>query len=1341
MSPDPIQSPPSPEPEADRKPAANPMFDELRDKITRVLTDGSRRNPLIYYQDNRSTRFTIGPIEGPMMQKLLDGGNIRRADFDDALPALAAQPDGVHKRLAKLKAKAREFEEEKGLRTLFVAAGMLSWKAADGGRDPVAPLFLIPVAIVDDQLARGDYALKRIEETEVAVNRALLSVAPPALGELLAKLFEDGAVDDVARAYALVEAALPELPSVTLAPNCALGIFNFALMAMIEDLHQAAGAIEVHPVIRALAGDAEAQRELVGARDGSVDLGALDAIPPAREPFVLDADPWQTQSIQTLLQYPDSHAVIDGPPGTGKSQTIGNLIAALIAQGRSVLFVCEKRAALDVVKRRLGEVGLGHLILDLHGADITRQKVYKQLKAADAQMRRAVRPSDARDGPLETTREQLNAHVRFMHEPLATCDMSVFEILGELVALPPLERDIRVPQNVLAKIDRAAIARLASAAAEASEFPGYLLRKPDVPWSHAATPASDVPKALERMAHVVALLGTPRLALQAIDIEADTRAGFLSALESVGAMRAALAVCDAGIATLDGPTLELARSTIASPVAPILQFFSRSRRNAVRAVRAHLTQPAASRAQCAGALATLSTLDAKWRARAAAIAALPSEIDASIASAAETLRAADTFLGAPLPDSLDAAAAWAAACAADRNGAYRAARTREIENDLIANGLGDLIPALAHVEPGSWGQAVRYVWLQSHLEPLRSELLRFNGRRHDGVVATFKNLEAELRAVSQERVCRAAGEHLIAVANEHRDQEAKVRVELEKIRSRKSLRSLVNEATNVTLALAPCVMASPLSISQFLPRDTIFDVVIFDEGSQITPEQAITAILRGRRVVIAGDDKQLPPTDFFGSRGTPDEDDDESSEVEPMAIAGTESILGAFRPFGKPLGLRVHYRSRDERLIAFSNHYLYGDELVTFPGSGADQKGLQFVHVPPSGSEADELSSSPEVTRVVALILDHAERRPEESLGVIALGIAHARRIDAALAAARRDRPGLDEFFSESGHEPFFVKNLERVQGDERDAIILTLGYGRTKTGSVSHNFGPINQEGGERRLNVAITRAKSRLTLVASFRKVDLNPDSLTSRGAKLLAAYLAYAESRGTDLGRDGAQPDVPPNAFEADIQKALEARLGTTITSQYGVGRFRLDLAVPHPEEPGRYVLAIECDGATYHSTPTARMRDRLRQRVLEDLGWTFCRIWSTDWFNDREREIDRVEAAYRSAIAAAPADPGTAKRAPTATQDFGVAAVAASSSEAPASRPPSPARPPYASIGDVPESTLSALVEWNRSDGILRTNAELVALMSGQLGFQRMGARIRARLEDAIEKQREVSTRRN
>ncbi len=346
---------------------------------------------------------------------------------------------------------------------------------------------------------------------------------------------------------------------------------------------------------------------------------------------------------------------------------------------------------------------------------------------------------------------------------------------------------------------------------------------------------------------------------------------------------------------------------------------------------------------------------------------------------------------------------------------------------------------------------------------------------------------------------------------------------------------------------------------------------------------------------------------------------------------------------------------------------------------------------------------------------------------MIAFGSKHATTIESALFAARRERPDLDAFFNEAEEEPFFVKNLERVQGDERDAIILTVGYGKTKTGKVSHNFGPLNQDGGERRLNVAITRAKSRLTLVSSLKKSDLDPSKLVKKGSQLLAAYLGYVETLGRDLGRDGVDEATPVNDFELDIKRALEERLGTGILPQYGVGQFRIDLAVQHPTEPGRLILAVECDGASYHSTPTARMRDRLRQSVLEGLGWTFCRIWSTDWFNDRVAEIDRVEAAYRAAIARCDAavPDAVSSRAPMSDDS------APSAREDVASRRgPSPVTNRYRSIADVPDSLLVSLLAWITSDGLLYTDVELVEIMIGELGFARRGARIVERLEAAV-----------
>jgi len=402
-----------------------------------------------------------------------------------------------------------------------------------------------------------------------------------------------------------------------------------------------------------------------------------------------------------------------------------------------------------------------------------------------------------------------------------------------------------------------------------------------------------------------------------------------------------------------------------------------------------------------------------------------------------------------------------------------------------------------------------------------------------------------------------------------------------------------------------------------------FDIVIFDEASQVLPADAMTSIKAARQVVVAGDDKQLPPTTFFASGEDGEEEIIDDIDDEPAKVGHYESILSLMKYIiTKPRQLRWHYRSRNERLIAFSNEKLYRS-LITFPDS-AEDSCLTFVKAD-SGPSAVSVRASnlAEVQEVVKLIREHASVRPEESLGVIALGTPHANAIEDALWVAAYEDSGLASFLESHPEEPFFVKNLERVQGDERDAIILTIGYGRNSKGEILYNFGPINGRFGERRLNVAVTRSKNRMTLVSTFSHVELDEKKCKSGGLPFLRDYIKYVESGGVEFGDTSAvRPEM--NAFEYSIYSRLNSA-GFQVVPQYGVGKYRIDFAVVHPDDTSRFVLAIECDGASYHSQPTARERDRLRQDALEHRGWKFHRIWSTDWFVDPDGELERCIAA--------------------------------------------------------------------------------------------------------------------
>jgi very-short-patch-repair endonuclease len=446
-------------------------------------------------------------------------------------------------------------------------------------------------------------------------------------------------------------------------------------------------------------------------------------------------------------------------------------------------------------------------------------------------------------------------------------------------------------------------------------------------------------------------------------------------------------------------------------------------------------------------------------------------------------------------------------------------------------------------------------------------------------------------------------------------------------------------------------------------------------------------------------------------------------------------VMSALLP--PPKGTRTlswHYRSQDERLIAFSNAQpsLYDWALTTFPGvAGPDCLSHVLVPFVP-GRVGQEDSASDEVTRVVELVADHARGRPDLSLGVIAMGIKHANRIQEALRRATATDEDLDAFLdgtasAQARKEPFFVKNLERVQGDERDAIILTIGYGKSSDGRMLYRFGPVNNEGGERRLNVAITRARARMTVVSSFSATDMDPSRLRAEGAKMLGRYLAYAESGGADLGhvaRD--KPDLNP--FERDVEARLRAA-GIPLIAQYGCSGYWIDYAAQHPTRPGQMVLAIECDGASYHSSATARDRDRLRQEHLQRIGWTFHRIWSQDWFYHREAETERALAAYRAAVTAADQAKdwplGDAPKEQDAAPDGGSEPITPTRRTGPC---PVPTR--RSSIDEYSLAELTAVVQWIESDTLLRTQDELLAEAVRVLGFGRRGSRITAAINAAI-----------
>ncbi|KWW99028.1 Uncharacterized protein LI90_660 [Carbonactinospora thermoautotrophica] len=444
------------------------------------------------------------------------------------------------------------------------------------------------------------------------------------------------------------------------------------------------------------------------------------------------------------------------------------------------------------------------------------------------------------------------------------------------------------------------------------------------------------------------------------------------------------------------------------------------------------------------------------------------------------------------------------------------------------------------------------------------------------------------------------------------------------------VRLLLERTRHVVQAIKPCFMMSPLAVSQYLPPDLTFDVVIFDEASQVSPGDAINCIYRGRALILAGDQKQLPPTAFF--LGSTDDGGDEWSEEDENA-KDFESILDLAKASGafKSLTLRWHYRSRHESLITFSNASFYDGKLITFPGAEDDgpDVGVELFKVDGVYRRGTTRDNPVEAAKVAERVIHHFDTRPDLTLGVVTFSEQQAAAIEDAIERARQDRPDLDRFFTEDRLRGFFVKSLESVQGDERDVMIFSIGYGPDEHGKITMNFGPLNRPGGWRRLNVAITRARYRNEIVSSITAAQIDAAS-KNEGVRHLRRYLDYAARGIPALGLDLAPGGDAESPFEESVIAAIRS-WGYDVTPQVGAAGYRIDIGVHHPDHPGVYVLGVECDGLMYHSSKAARDRDRLREQVLRGLGWRLHRIWGTAWYRDRRGEEDRLKAAIEAAVA--------------------------------------------------------------------------------------------------------------
>lgn len=1248
--------------------------------------------------------------------------------------------------LVDLYRKAKLDLEEGGSNTLFLAVGFLHWKkAADDPRVYNAPLLLVPVKL-ERRSALSGVKMSRLDD-ETRFNLTLLEMLRHdfelEIHGLGGELPEDDSGVDVTGIWNIVRRAVRDVPGFEVTTDVVLGTFSFAKYLMWRDLVDRSSDLLQNDVVRHLLQYKMGQSTLPQVGEFPSPDRLDERFTPAELFTPLPADSSQLAAV--VASATGHNFVLDGPPGTGKSQTIANMIAHNLALGRRVLFVAEKMAALDVVKRRLDEKGIGQFCLELHSSKSSKQHVLQQLDLAWTS-RGGLNASDwsSQADKVLSLRDHLNQFVAVLHQRRAN-GWSIYEAIALVVrdagpATPKLSWPPGTTHDKTQMKQMRDVARRLELNRRIAESagPGMALLV-NTEWSNAwqesisaasrqvietHSACADAAGHFVRAAGL-SVPGTVSTAGKLLQLAAllpdahgvDCRFAFaptlkstqaavqqlLSLLKDYTALEKSLSrpYADEAIRRIDVARVQ-ADWAVASQKFWVLATFAKKKVAEALAsaggvadmpdVPADLPQLAAMK-ECVAKIDALQptlagvpgwaglhsnatrmqfavNLASSIQARTAVLAASPDDLvtlrteveklvvggnallasGGAVALAAKNLgsahvawiAAASGFAKAagsgadPAAQSTDLVAA--AQAVTDHENSLKAwCDWQRVRQEALALGLQPMVAAVENgvIVGGSVTHAfeVAYArWFAGCAMDAEPVLRHFVPAEQQSDIQAYSRAVDELSALTVKYIrAKLSGNIPDKRGVTQGGGFGILKHELQKQRRHKPVRQLAQEMGPDFAALAPCMLMSPLSIAQFLPTDhELFDLVIFDEASQVAPWDAIGAIARGKQVVIAGDQRQMPPTSFF-NRGTGDGDDDTEEDLESIL---DECIAAGVSQHS----LTWHYRSRHESLIAFSNHEYYHDALVTFPAPDTRESAVSLRRIagryaPGSGGRRNELEAKAIVAEVVRRLTDPVFIRTGQTIGIITLNAEQQQLVDDLLDQARREHPEIEAFFKAELAEPVIVKNLETMQGDERDVIMLGIGYGPTDPGGqvMSMNFGPLNREGGWRRLNVAVTRARQEMLLFTSFDASMIDLSRTSARAVRDLRHFIEFAE-RGPKALAAAVQGSVGgyESPFEEFVAIGLQGK-GWQTHPQIGVSRFRIDLGVVNPERPGDFLVGIECDGATYHSAATARDRDKIRAEILRGLGWRLLRVWSTEWWVNAAGALDRLDQALKAELA--------------------------------------------------------------------------------------------------------------
>lgn len=1223
--------------------------------------------------------------------------------------------------------ESRTSLEENGANTLFVGFGVLKWFETEKSvQERYAPLLLLPVQLV--RKSAGTYVLRGREE-DMTVNTTLI--------EFLRQQFDihikgldplpvDDSGYDIDLILATLRSQLKDVPRWEVQNGCLLGLFSFAKFVMWNDIHSNFDKIVAHPVI-----DALVKRSTLAGEQEAVDIHEIDENVEPKELCVpISADSSQLSAIAAAGQ--GQSYIMYGPPGTGKSQTITNIIANALRHDKRVLFVAEKAAALQVVQHRLEGIGIGDFCLELHSNKATRNHLLEQLQQALNAVHTA-EPADyeAKSKDLFERRSHLQHYIDALHRK-GDNGLSVYDCITGFVGIDgePLMLDRAcITPNMKVEQIRALAQKIASL-----ESVCRLVGSPAAHPLHGLNVTDDSLTIGDRLHTLLATL-QPLLQKGKIAMEHYGAAFTLSSLAEVcEGMEQYNKVEEAKAAllqtwvpeALDLKPIELQQQwEEAKDTFVLVRYFKK--RSFVKRMKVYCPTMTTDNADSQiTQLMNYSRMRRDLSENSVRAGSLPSgerEALQQLRTTCNELSAIATFEDNDLNQVVVLLSTWLANTGKTRDWAYWCKQKAELESIHLSPAVEAVIvqgdtPDFQHTAD----LFMKAVYRQLAIEIIDADqtLSSFRGPVFEDSIKQYRRVAREFTEVT----CQELYHHLVSRVPQHLS-EPSAKSEMGKLRryitSRgrgMTIRNIFEEVPNVLRRLCPCMLMSPISVAQYMSLDNEkFDIVIFDEASQMPTAEAVGTIARGNALVCAGDPKQLPPTSFF----TADTTDESEAEYDDM-----ESILDDCRTIGmQPVPLQWHYRSKSESLITFSNQEYYEGQLFTFPSVSDRVSMVRFVPVDGTYDFGRTRSNRAEAEAIA----DEVIRRwldpvlSKSSIGIVAFSKVQQDLIDDVLSQRVAGHADLEAMMKDSD-EPLFIKNLENVQGDERDVILFSIGYGPDKRGHVSMNFGPLNNKGGERRLNVAVSRARKEMVVFSTLKPEQIDLRRTSAKGVEGLKKFLEFARDGHISVPSSQIAGTTKSVSTVEAIADAIRD-MGYSVDTNVGRSSFKIDIAVVDPKDKSHYLLGILCDGENYYGTKTERDREIIQPSVLRGLGWSLMRVWSIDWFVNREKELERIREMLKKAKEGklkAPEVPEPSKKLPMPEPTEETHA-------------PLLEKQADATIDDIPAGKLDKAIRFVVSQSISIPEDELKKATAKVLGFARNGNRIdqvlTARINDLVD----------